>query len=238
VPEKPNLYVTNRHINPPEGINVRARYLYLVQRYFDDLNAFIPKGVVLKISSEEQAQLNTLCVSFVNQQKPCFMVCFGSRWPNKQLLKATLAQFLLLVDQAIKPFFLLIYGNEEEKRQAEELHAFFKETSLVVGSLSLPLWQALMQEVDGVIAVDSAGLHLAGTTSTPSFSLFGPSLAAIYKPLEERHKAIQGSCPYQLNFKTRCPHLRSCVSGACLHAFSAAELFDSFTNWHGNVYTL
>jgi heptosyltransferase-1 len=73
--------------------------------------------------------------------------------------------------------------------------------------------------------MDSATLHLCGTTSTPSFSLFGPSSASIYKPLGEHHVAFQGSCPYGRTFVKRCPILRTCKTGACMKDLTAKRIF-------------
>ena len=36
VPEKPNLLATNHRFEVPPGINIRARYLHVVQSYFND----------------------------------------------------------------------------------------------------------------------------------------------------------------------------------------------------------
>ncbi len=141
-------------------------------------------------------------------KRPRWMVCIGSRWVNKRIEESTMLSFLRRIADHCDPSFLFIYGNEEEQRSAEQFAASFKEDSLPVGALSLPLWQALMWEMDGVIAVDSAALHLCGTTETPSFSVFGPTSAAYFKPTEERHFALQGPCPYGKD----CPSLPSVQS--------------------------
>lgn len=48
--EWPNALFTNRHYNPAAGINIRDDYLYVVQRHFDDLNAYEDPGTLLNIS--------------------------------------------------------------------------------------------------------------------------------------------------------------------------------------------
>jgi heptosyltransferase-1 len=82
--------------------------------------------------------------------------------------------------------------------------------------------------MDCVIAMDSAALHLCGTTLTPSFSVFGPSAASIYKPLGSQHTHVQGFCPYKQEFIQRCPLLRTCKTGACIKNLQAEELFQHF----------
>ena len=101
--------------------------------------------------------------------------------------------------------------------------------------MSLPLWQHFMYLVDGVISVDSAALHLCGTTTTPSFSLFGPSSALAYRPLGSKHDAFQGTCPYGTTFDKRCPSLRTCETGACLKEVSPDVLFGQFQQFWNNL---
>jgi heptosyltransferase-1 len=229
VPEFPNLLVTNHKINVPKGINVRLRYLTLIQTYLNDQTTFIPEGVALHLKPEEQQRLAALKTSF----KPAFMLAFGSKWANKRLDEDTLKQFVLLIDAKISPFFFFIWGDAEEKKVAEELQAICPATSMAVGQLTLPLWQGLMHEVDLVIAMDSAALHLCGTTNTPSFSVFGPSLASIYKPLGS-HESYQAPCPYGRSFNQRCPKLRTCSTGACMRQLPADVLFKAFLSFWQN----
>ncbi len=225
VREKSNLLVTNRQINVPSDVNVRLKYLSLVQGYFNDISPFAAQATRLKLSHEEQQRQIQLCEDPLLARRPRMMVCFGSKWANKRLDTDTLTAFLQRVAGDCDPSFLFIFGDEEEKKIADSLTQLFEGRSLSVGQLSLPLWQALMWEMDGVIAVDSAALHLCGTTQTPSLSVFGPSMASSYKPVEKRHVFVQGSCPYGRTFSSRCPILRTCATGACIRQIPVDELF-------------
>lgn len=211
VKERTNLLSTNKRFEIPRGINVRLQYLQLVQTYFGDP----------LVESEEMVG------KYRDLKK--IMVAFGSNWPNKQIKLETLKQFLGLIDKEFGPTFYFVWGSEKEGAIAEELHALFPSSQLVP-RLSLPAWQALMREMDYVIALDSAALHLCGTTNTPSFSYFGPTLATIFKPLGAHHTFFQGSCPYGVVFDKQCPQLRTCKTGACLSDIPAETLFHSFLN--------
>ncbi len=231
VREKCNLLVTNKRFNFSATLNIRHKYLKLAQSYFNDTDPFEAQGISLQIQTEEKQRLDEICKEEVLSGPAQLMVCFGSKWPNKRLETATLIAFLQKISSEYHPFYLFIFGNEEERQLCEQFAEHFKKNSVSVGNLTLPLWQALMQKVDGVIAVDSAALHLCATTSTPSFSIFGPSAASYYKPLEKRHFAIQGSCPYGRTFSSRCPILRTCPTGACIRELSADTLFAQFKEW-------
>lgn len=229
--EKTNLLVTGRKFDVPSDLNIRLKYLRLVQQYFEDSSEFIPQGIRLKLNDVEQQRLTTVCQDQRLQNHPRLMVCFGSKWANKRLELSTLGEFLQKVAADSPSSFVFIFADPEENLTAEKMAQRFSERAMALGELSLALWQNLMWEMDGVIAVDSAGLHLCGTTATPSFSVFGPSLASCYKPLGNQHAFIQGSCPYKLSFSSRCPVLRTCRTGACMRQIQADDLFDSYLKW-------
>lgn len=229
VKEKGNLLATRIHFSPPAGINARLKYQMLVQHYFQDDTPFFPKEISLNISPSEEEHVNKLARLAGKEIK--IMICCGSKWPNKQLLLPIWKNFLQKIVKKYSPFFFFIFGNEKEKECAKELTEQFSPKALLVGNLSLPAWQALMIRVDRVISVDSAALHLCGTTSTPSFGIFGPSVGSSYQPLGKRHAIFEGSCPYGKKIAPRCSFLRTCPTGACLREVNEDLLFHTFCHW-------
>jgi heptosyltransferase-1 len=221
VSEKMNLLATSKKYEVPEGINVRLRYLKVVQDHFGDKKPFTPTTVALKLEVEEEEKVQELTKGLTGL---VYMVCFGSKWRNKQLPEETLILYLKTIAKEKDPYFLFVYGGAHEERVARDLHSAFPERSAVLGGLTLPVWQALMRQVSLVIAMDSAALHLCGTTNTPSFSIFGPSKSCIYKPLGDHHRSFQGVCPYNRTFAHRCPVLRTCRTGACIRALNVEQL--------------
>ncbi len=226
VSEFPNFFATRSHIEIPESLQVQDRYLQVVQKFFADETPYTPQGAALQLTAEEEVCL----ASLVTQERPRIMVACGSRWSNKKLAEKTLEDLLQKIAQKENPYFYFIGGSPAEKIIADQLHSLFPQSSQSVGGLSFALWQALMREMDLVIAVDSAALALCGMTKTPSLSFFGPSLASVYKPLGDHHVAWQGTCPYGQKFTTRCPLLRTCKTGACLKSVSSDQLFHSVMN--------
>lgn len=225
VPEKTNFFFTTVHI-ASEKRNVRDRYSQLLEDFFGEEQLLPELPLQLKLNQAEQQRLERL--TQLGFQRPRIMVCFGSNWENKMLSEKTLVDFLQKIDDKLAPSFFFSYGNLEEREVADRLEVAFSRNSHALGELSLPLWQRFMGMIEGVISMDSAALHLCATTKTPSFSLFGPSSAAAYKPVGQKHYAFQGNCPYEMRFEKRCPHLRTCQTGACLKDISADELFEQF----------
>lgn len=227
VREKINLFATTTQIEMPLEINIRLKYLGLVQKYFEDKEAFDLKGYTFCIPPEEKKRLEPLSSRL--------MIAVGSRWKNKTLSEGGLISFLQKIAESTDVSFLFVFGNETEKALANRLIAHFPNRAIVVGDLSLAAWQTLMCSVDGVVAVDSAALHLVGTTKTPSFSIFGPTQASIFKPLEEHHHTIQGQCPYGRSFIKQCPVLRTCPTGACIQEISIDAVFGAFQKWYTQI---
>lgn len=226
VSEWPNLLCTTQRIDVPKGISVRDDYLCLVQSYFDCSGSF-HAPTVLKLSVEEEDQLSSYLKNLKALNMPLVMVCHGSNWKNKQLTLEVLSEFLHLLQQHLNCHFLFTWGSSNEKTEAALLQKQF-EQSAIVEKFSLSMLQHLMAEMQLVVAMDSLPLHLAATTSVPTFSVFGPSLAVRYAPTGLQNHAFQGSCPYGRKFATRCPILRTCKTGACIRSLSGQQLFEAY----------
>lgn len=191
----------------------------------------ITSGVKLSLSEKDIIQLQELLDQIKPLQGLKVLVCSGSNWPNKQLSKENLKDFLQIFSEHLSSHFLLVWGNQSEKTVAEEILSALPQHCSILNRLSLPVLQNLMTHVDLVLAMDSLPLHLAGISSTPTYSVFGPSSAKKYKPFGKRHEALQGSCPYDKTFEKRCDILRSCKTGACMKQLQGEEIFKHFHSW-------
>ncbi len=219
LPEKLNYLATTKRYSIDSRKQITEQYLSLLQSYYQDPQEFTPPQVRLRLTEDEKQFLSP----FQNQRNQV-MVCPGSNWENKKLSKTTLISFLKHTHEQTGCFFHLIWGSEKECKEIEEVHRALPDISKPLGNLSVPLWQNIMGEMDKVISVDSSALHLAASIGTPTFSIFGPSMPAIYKPKGKEHTAIQGVCPYRITFEKRCPQLRSCKTGACTKNLNITDL--------------
>lgn len=228
VHEKINFFATNHHIDIDKRDPIRSQHLKIVSGYLGDVKEIIPGPILLKTAPEERLRLQSVLASSELAKGARIMVCFASRWGNKQLSFSTLFSFLQEIKNKFDPSYLFVYGSQEEQMQAERLCKAFSEQSIPIGNMSLPFWQNLMNEVDCVISVDSAALHLCATTGTPSFSVFGPSASSVFAPQRKLDAAVQGKCPYGMTFLKTCEKLRTCKTGACMKEISVEELTCSF----------
>lgn len=211
------------------------KYLQLVQRYFNDDTIFFPQSISMNLTFLEKNRLEILLANRSLKVPMRLMIAAHSRWPNKEMQVETLCSLLTHISTQYSVCFIFVYHTESEKQQADYMVQRFKSQSLSIGELSLPLWQSLMSEMDGVICVDSAALHLCATTNTPSFSIFGPSLANCYRPIGLQHFSVQGICPYKVQFWSRCPLLRKCATGACLKNLDTHRLIKVCSDWLATI---
>ncbi|MBA3722958.1 MAG: lipopolysaccharide heptosyltransferase I [Parachlamydiaceae bacterium] len=230
VPELPNMLFTTRRYNPPKGHNIREDYLFLAHNQIS--GPFQGgEGVQLKISKDDEVKIQTLLGHPKLSKGKKILVCSGSNWTNKQLSKECLGAFLKKISQANEVSYLFAWGSPEEQKIANGLAESFPESSIVIDKLGLPALQNLMSRLDLVIAMDSLPLHLAGTTPTPTYSVFGASLSEKYKPLGQRHGSFQGACPYGQKFEKRCTILRTCSTGSCVKDIQPDMLYNHFAQW-------
>lgn len=236
VPEIPNLLFTNKRFNPPASENIRIDYLSIVSQALGDrpLKDFDP--IKLHISEEQSKTIQNVLTSLKKSHRPLVLVCPGSAWKNKQMTPESLCDFLLKVNVQLMAQFIFSWGSLGEKLIAENLQSKFPCDSIVIEKMSLATLQNLMDGCDLVIAMDSLPLHLAGSTKTPTYSIFGASSAQKYKPIGKVHGSYQGLCPYGKKFEKRCPVLRTCTTGACIRNLDGNEVFSHFYSWWKQLY--
>jgi heptosyltransferase-1 len=222
VAEWPNLIATNITYEVCQTLPISMQYLSLLKSYYQDFQeeVFVPHRLTMPAE--------TIPMSLPSKNK--IMVCPGSNWANKQLSEETLLEFLQLLKKKYSPFFVLIWGSDKEKVFINQLASRLSEDVLVVGALDLAVWQNLMCRMDCVLSVDSCSLHLAALVNVPTFSVFGPSSCAVYKPFGDKHSAYAAQCPYGKVFVKRCPQLRTCVTGACMKEITAEALMEHFVS--------
>ncbi|MCB1136732.1 MAG: lipopolysaccharide heptosyltransferase I, partial [Chlamydiia bacterium] len=225
VPESPNLLVTQRRFDPDSRLNVRDRYIFLLESFFGQKHP-ATSGPALLLTDQERSHIEHIATKWAS----AVIVCPHSRWTNKQVPMRLLAAALRELQQETGLPYLLSWGNAQERATAEDL-CIGLEAELLP-ALSLPEFQGLMARAVAVVSMDSLPLHLCGTTSTPCFGFFGPSLGSIYSPSGVDSSYHQGTCPYNEHFMTRCRKLRSCATGACMATTSERTLVDW---WHQRI---
>lgn len=219
--EWPARFVTTLKGDPPDGQNIRQDYLDLVSLWSGQKEELVI-GTKLCLSSEEEITVHNLLKSRSNGTN--ILVAPFSRWPNKQLLNHTMTSFLQKQEAVT---FWIIAGNDQEKEEAMKM-ASALPSAVLVPKLTIPQLQCLMRGMDQVISVDSLALALAYEAKVPVFALFGSSSPQKYGLTNAQSQVFFGTCPYGKTFEKRCPILRSCKTGACLHDLSTEKITQDY----------
>lgn len=230
VSEWPNLLFSHRCYDPPLKQSIAEDYIFLVEQAFKIKRA-VDYSTSFVLTQEDEKKVRDMVEHPHLKSAKKVIVAFSSRWVNKQL---SVKQWIVLLKKLQSKFnfhYLFIWGTYEERQKAENIALSFIDSSVVSDRLSIVVLQELMQYMDLVIAVDSFALHLAATTSTPTYSIFGASSSHKYKPLGMQHYALQGECPYGKKFEKRCPILRKCTTGACMKEIQEELLLEHFSKW-------
>ncbi len=232
VAERPSTWSTDDRYLPPENKNIREDYLYLAQKAVNGPPQSLEGNIcpLLRISEEQRSENNQILQMLERDSERKLIVFPGAAWKNKQLKETDLASFLGFFEHDYQPAILLAWGTDEERALAERLQSSLKNAQ-VLKKLPLPQLQHLISMMDLAVAMDSLPLHLSATTSTPTYSFFGPSNAMKYAPQGLRHAFFQGPCPYGMAFERRCPKLRTCQTGSCMHDTEALMLYRRFKQW-------
>lgn len=226
VPEWPNLIATNKKITPSLK-NQQQDYLEMVYGFFGEKlpEEISSEPINFNISANDSEKI----LALIPKNQKVALICPQSAWDNKRLKRRAMTSFLQRVQAATGCKLLFAWGSEIERCNAEKMHSDLGDSSGVLPKLNpLELYEA-MDHSDLVISVDSFSLHLAATTKTSTFSIFGPSLASYYAPIGKQHTFFQGQCPYSLSFEKRCPLLRTCKTGACTKRIDPDHLFQVFS---------
>jgi len=222
VTEFPNLLVTTYKYNVPKDINIQSYYLELVKKHFSIQN-FSGKGSLnLAINQNDLPKELEL-----NDQRLKVMVAMNSARKNKELDNATLASFLQKFNSHYLIHLYFIYGSEQEKEKCNYLKSQIGENCDILSKMSIPILQNVMDKMDLILTIDTAALYLGGTTSTVTFSVFGPTNNKVFVPLG-KHFSLQGTCPYKVKYVKQCPHLRSCSTSACIKKITLEKLWSEF----------
>ena len=209
--------------------NARENSLSIVTSYFSEQSYESNAPIVLKILNNKLIELNRELPPILTKSKLTILISIGASKKNKQLSIETWITFLQLLSDFIDCTFLFIWGTETEQSMVNDI-IMQVNNAHVLNKMDLSKLQHLMSRCNLVISTDSMALHLAATTSTPTFGIFGPTPANKLAPVGENHCAFQGTPP-KLNVLKRLVARIIKAKDQPITYINSKELFDYFNNW-------
>jgi len=217
-----NLLVTTHKYNVSKKMNIQNYYLELVRKHFNTQPLLDRKSLNLAINQNDLPKELKL-----DSHQLKVMVAMNSARKNKELDDTTLISFLQKFNSQYRVHLYFVYGSRHEEEKCGYLKNQIGENCTVLGKMSIPVWQNVMDKMDLIFTIDTSALYLGGTTSTVTFSIFGPTDSRVFRP-PGKHFSAQGTCPYKVKYVKQCPYLRNCQTSACIKKISLEKLWNEF----------
>ncbi len=124
--------------------------------------------------------------------KPFILIHPTSRWMFKCWPSQSMAQLITRIHKEIKlPVILTAAPDPNEAAYMEHLQTELDVPVVdLAGQLSLRELIALVRMAQLFIGVDSAPMHMASATRTPTVALFGPSNEVDWGPIGDNHTVV------------------------------------------------
>jgi heptosyltransferase I len=182
-----------------------------IQRYLDFARLFgcvveSPCFVLPAPSTEAQNRALQI-LEQSNFERPLIALAPFTRWESKHWVFAYWRQIIQLLRS--EDYRVLLLGGLDNVADAEELCSEFKgaypNLMNAVGKTDWPTMQAVLNESDVLIGLDSAPLHMADALGKSIVGIYGPTAPGRTGPIGEKSKVLTAHVPCQPCFQKRCP---------------------------------
>ena len=159
-----------------------------------------------------------------NNSSTIFIV-IGSKWNNKKLSTNAWINIIKYIEKEFNLVCELPFLSNEEEKEVDYIIKNCNFAKKFPKSNIIDLKNSF-SKAKAVIGVDSALIHLSKLCEIPNFCFFGPSLGKVY--CKNSSEFFQAECPDKVNFKKRCPYLRTCIHANCLKSVNNLEQINTF----------
>lgn len=133
---------------------------------------------------------------YFSKDRVNILFVIGSTWPSRNYPK----EKYLKVMQGLNAKSLIIWGNDQEKQDAEWI-AERMEKAIILPKLDFNNLKAVLAKVDLIIGNDTGPTHMAWGLNKPSITLFGPTpVSRVYQtPINRVIKSPSIVNPFKLD---------------------------------------
>lgn len=195
-----SLFYTERLEEIPETIHVISKNLKLLTKLgIQEEKYEFPLALPAELSEAVKAKLRK---TGYDEQKKLILFNVGAAWETKRWFPEKWVELIEMMKT--KEFFpLLLWGNEEEKALATEVH---EKTQIPIAPfLSLKEVMALVKESSLLVSGDTFSLQVACAFSRPVVGIFGPSNPRRNGPFNPHDKVAFHEIECSNCYKRKCP---------------------------------
>jgi heptosyltransferase-1 len=194
------LFYTDKLEEIPETMHVISKNLKLLTRIgIQEEKYEFPLVLPAELSEGIKAKLKK---TGYDEQKKLILFNVGAGWETKRWLPEKWVE-LIEIMKAKEFFFLLLWGNEEERALAADVRE--KTQVPLAPFLSLKEVMALVKESTLLISGDTFSLQVACAFSRPVVGIFGPSNPQRNGPFSPGDKVAFHEMECSNCYKRKCP---------------------------------
>ncbi len=199
-----SFFYTDRLCKIPENIHVITKNIKLlsmlgIQEKTYEFPITIPDGIT------ESVKMKLKKIGHA-EEKRIIILNVGAAWETKMWYPEKWVELIQIIKRKQKDLFLLLlWGNEKEKKLAENIS---EKTAISISPfLSLKEVIALIKKASLVVSGDTFALQAACALSRPVVGLFGPTNPKRNGPFNPRDKVIFHELDCSYCYKRKCSSL-------------------------------
>jgi heptosyltransferase-1 len=197
------LFYTEKLAEMPETIHVISKNLKLLTTIgIEEKKYEFPLVLPAELSDAVKAKLQA---AGYDEQKKLVLFNVGAGWETKRWFPEKWVELIEIMKT--KEFFsLILWGNEEEKAIATEVHKITQVT--LAPFFSLKEVMALVKESSLLVSGDTFALQAACAFSRPVVGIFGPTNPRRNGPFSPRDKVAFHEIECSNCYKRKCPTIQ------------------------------
>jgi len=134
----------------------------------------ISKRIQFNVPDNEIKKAENFLSRLLPQNKTVVGILPAGSWPSKKFDKVRWVDICKIIKEKYNVVFLLLWGPGD-KDDAEFIHNYFPEDSLMIPDTNLILMSAFIKQCEIIIANDSGPMHIAVALGIPVLGIFGPT---------------------------------------------------------------
>lgn len=178
----------------------------------------LPLNVVHREFAEEFVRKHNI------DSKPILGISLTGGWEAKRYKEKDYIELIKLILAKYDVNLMLLWGNDSERKEAEEIHAAFTDRAFIIPDSPIKYLGALIERCDALIGNDSGPLHLAVAAGVPTLGIYGPTNPKLQGPYGEKNLTIvkEGlDCLY-------CNLLECPIGNLCMVELSKEAIMEKF----------
>lgn len=197
VRESPNLLFTNRKVGArPEDVHVTQKILRVVSAPFGGEIPGTWKSTGIVTSEADDTRAAQVLEELLPGTAPRLAVHAGTTWNTKKMDTDFWAGTVrLLRDRFPRIGLFLSWGNEEERKEAEEIRKLAGGASCVLPQATLKELAAFIKVCGYMLGPDTGPLHIAAAVGAKTVSIFRGSDGKYAAPRGSGHRFVQAPLP-------------------------------------------